>query len=175
MLPDDEIDKLLDFLLNTSEPGAEVHHMVVAFEAKGKVTTSLYAILYEPDPTITSPEELIAKTILVTGLEAIREEKGVVFAGLSMEGHAVVMDGGIGDDLAGMLRTERRLEEHPNAAEVTRVYAATPDGRRWTGERWLTGPEAGRTHGPTLRTGVLAPQESGLLFRLIRGLVEIKE
>lgn len=37
---------------------------------------------------------------------------------------------------AAELAAERRLEEHPDAQEVTLLYAACADGRRWHGVRW---------------------------------------
>jgi hypothetical protein len=47
------------------------------------------------------------------------------------------------DPMAHQLQHEGWLSEHPHAAEVSVVYAAARDGRRWRSRRWLTGERAG--------------------------------
>lgn len=57
------------------------------------------------------------------------------------------------DELARRLHREHRMNEHPDVMELTGVYGACRDGRRWRGRHWLTGPKAGTTDHVDLLSG----------------------
>lgn len=149
MLSEETIMRHLDRLLSSSEPGAELHHLYVVEAPMGavgplrlldeeKTHLSVYAIL--PTGNV-DPERFTMQVVVAAAVEADKRDNVIVFAGLSQEVFAVE---GM-DDLGRRLGAEHRLGEHPRAVEMTMVYAACRDGRRWTGVRWLTGERAGTT------------------------------
>jgi len=146
-IPEDTITQHLDTLLTSSEPGATMHHLHVIAAPTGAVgplglpdekqlDVTIYAIAPTEDVSV---EEFIGKVVMAAAAEAHDKGTRVLFAGLSQEAYTVSPM----DDLGLRLVREGRLSEHPDAAEVTIVYAAAADGRRWRGRRWLTGPRAG--------------------------------
>lgn len=181
MIPDATIEKYLGSLFGVSEPGQNFHHLLLARGAErgaigalglpdpDKLEVRWYAIA----PTDEVDAELfVNQTIAVAAMEAQANEAVIYFAGLAMEVYAVDDDGTeVTENLARRLKNDRKLQEHPGAVEVTRLYAACRDGRRWTGEHYLTGPQAGAISGPTVRTGRLTAEESGFDRRLIRHAV----
>lgn len=183
MIPDDVIENYLSNLFGRSEPGQVIHHLLFAtaepadhtalgLPDPGKLKVAIYAIAPTGD---VDADRFVSQTIMAAIAEAHRNKTAVHFAGLAMEAHAVKDDGTeVTGNLARRLVADRKLQEHPGAVEVTRLYAACRDGRRWTGEHILTGPKAGTISGPRLRVGALAPQESGPQQRLVRAAVDLR-
>jgi hypothetical protein len=182
VIPEEVIDGYLGNLLGTSEPGQTIHHLLLAtadpadltalgFPEPDKLEVSIYAIAPTGD---VNADRFVAQTIAAAVTETQRSGAMVYFAGLAMEVHAVIADGSeVTENLARRLQADRKLEEHPGVVEVTFLYAACRDGRRWTGRHVLTGPKAGAISGPTVRVGKLASQEDGQhqwLVRLAVGL-----
>lgn len=177
MISDDKIEGYLDTLFGHSDPGDVMHHLLVAsaepadHNALGlpnpdKLAVTLYAIA--PDNTVNA-DQFVSKTIAAAIAEAHDKQATIYFAALAMEVHAVAADGNEAtENLARRLGADRKLQEHPAAVEVTRLYAACRDGRRWTGDHILTGPRAGTIDGPQVRVGVLRRREIGPQQRLIR-------
>jgi hypothetical protein len=82
------------------------------------------------------------QVVMAAAVDADKRDNVIFFAGLSQEMVGVAEP----DDLVRDLRAQRRsLAEHPQAVEVTLMYAACRDGRRWQGRRYLTGERAGTT------------------------------
>lgn len=177
MIPQDTIDGYLACLLGNSEPGAVLHHLLVATTAPGAETalgvpslsTTIYAIAPE-----SSDAAFIARAVMAAVAEA-REKKAVIqFAGLASEVFVVMPDGNeVTENRARILGPERRLHEHPSAIEMTTLYAACRDGRRWIGHHFVTGPKAGTIFGPQALTGALYPDERARLRGLICAAVDI--
>ena len=175
----------LDLLLANSEPGAALHHLHVIAAPAGAVTplglpdpaalaVTVYAIAVTDDVNVTV-EEFVAKVIATAAVEAAKKDQSILFAGLAQEAWVVVKRDGKFDDLAMRLQSQGRLSEHPDASEVTVVYGACRDGRRWRGRRWLTGPKAGTTERADLLVGRPNPYESQGIAgaHLVRRLVGI--
>lgn len=179
-LPEGMIMDHLEWLLTSSQPGSMLHHLVVArVPAAGlpagplgladgsRVATSVTAVL--PDGPVV--QELIASAVLSAGREARAAGERVEFAALSEEAWVLADDA----DGAGrrLLEAGRPLGEHPRAEEVTVVYGACRDGRRWRGRRFVSGPRAGERHDVDLLVGrVRAGESRGVAAEaLIRSLV----
>jgi hypothetical protein len=159
--------KHLDSLLTSSGPGASMHHLhVIAAPAgalgpfgvpeEGELNTKIYAIAPVAEPGERfDVGEFIAKAIVSAAVEAGQENLTVLFAALAQE----MWTADPVDDHARRLMREGRLAEHPNAVEVTVVYGACRDGRRWRGRHWLTGPKAGTSEHVDLLVGLPRPHE----------------
>jgi hypothetical protein len=172
-ISEEELMKRLDFLLNSSEAGNPVDHMLVVAGAPGPsgmvaedaVETTVYALAYEGGDD--TPDQFVSKAIVAAGVYHFRKGKKILFAGLARD-FVAVQDG---DDLSRRLNAEGRLDEHPRAGEVTFVYAACSDGRRWRSRRWLTGPKAGQVEDVTLLVGPPDEQEQHQQPTMLRRLV----
>jgi hypothetical protein len=180
VIPDDVIEGYLGVLLGQSTPGQALHHFLIAaadpadctilgLPQPDKLKVSMYAIA--PDSTV-DPDRFVAQAMTAAVVELRQNSQVVYFTGLAMEVYGVVNDGTeVTQNLARRLIADRKLEEHPSSFEATRLYAACRDGRRWTGEHFLTGPRAGTILGPTMRVGALMAQESGLHQHVVRAAV----
>lgn len=180
MIPDDVIEKYLSTLFGNSEPGAVIHsllvvaadpadHTALGFPDPEKLQGTFYAIA--PDETVDA-DQFVSQAITAAAVQAQKDATVIHFAGLAMEAYTVADDGcEVTENLARRLTADRKLSEHPAAVEVTMLYAACRDGRRWGGEHYLTGPKAGTKSGPQVWVGPLAPQERGSRKRLIRAVV----
>lgn len=181
IVDDDTITGYLGHLLGRSEPGAVLHTLMVATAEPGhrsalglvesdKLHNSVYAIA--PDDTVDA-DQFIAKVIMNAAIEAHTAGRVILFAGLAIEAHKALLpeDDEVSENRARRLQADRKLHEHPTAVEVTRLYAAASDGRRWVGEHYLTGPMAGTIIGPEVRVGSLANDEREPQHRLVRLLV----
>lgn len=179
-LPEDEIMKHLNHLLTSSSPGDELHHLhVIAVPAdavgplgtadRDKQHVSVYAIAADHASSGERPEQFVARTVMAAALHAAQAGQVVLFAGLTQEAWAVDPM----DKLAVELQRKQRLDEHPNVGELTLMYAATRDGRRWRGRRWLTGPQAGQTKDIETLVGRPTDSEAWGIFAapLVRKLV----
>lgn len=179
MIPQDVLDGYMSSLFGNSEPGKILHALLVAAADPGAVNAlgipDLAVYWYAIAPTAeVNPEQFIAQTIMASIVQARAKGTEVHFAGLATEAHTVVDDGTeVTENRARVLLADHRLEEHPAAVEVTRLYAACRAGRRWYGVHTLTGPKAGTVAGPYLRWGGLRPEERGLHQNLIRTAVGI--
>lgn len=175
-IPQEEIDRHLNFLLTSSDPGDTIGglHIVVAPIGKDgnpdvdKRETHIFALACDENAEF-KPSQFAVLTIAGAALRYQDEKKMPLFAGIKTEAWAVEPF----DELAEQMRlTGRPYSEHPNAGEITVVYAAARDGRRWDGTRWLTGPHAGVTEGPNQFTDPIKPEEGvGIIARAIRKLV----
>lgn len=173
----------LKSLLESSSPGDCLHSLHVVSAPTGPLgipnTDDLQVAIYAiaPDETVPSIQMFIANVIAAAAIECRNEQRTVVWAGLSQEAWAVVTDDPASDALATQMRRNGvSLENHPDATEVTIAYAAAADGRRWTGQRWLTGPKAGETEDVRLIVGEPSPNEGfSYASRLLRKLVGIHQ
>lgn len=154
----------LDSLLTGSDPGDQMHYLHVIAAPVGAVgplglpdesqlKSTVYAIAVDQSVSV---QEFVGKVIMAAAVEAAQANTVVQFAALSQEMWTVSPM----DELAQRLARQGRMHTHPRAAEVTLVYAAARDGRRWRGRRWLTGPKAGTTENIDLLVGPPQPQES---------------
>lgn len=180
--PNEPINHYLEQLLCRSDAGDTLHHLLTATADPGdrnafgqpdpdKLHVSLYAI---DSVRPTETDEFISKVILRAVFDARRAKKVIHFAGIGIETHMVMLadNDEVADNRARRLQADTKLQEHPDVVEVTQLYAACSDGRRWTGLRYLTGPNAGTVQGPVLRFGGLASDEGGLHPKLIRAAVK---
>lgn len=175
-IPDEEIDKHLKFLLNNSDPGDTLDAITVVAAPRGpdgepdvdKAQTYVFVLACDDS---MKPSDFAVVTIANAAVRYEEEGKVPLFAALKIEAWSVEPF----DELAQQLRAAGRpYSEHPNAGEITIVYAAARDGRRWDGRRWLTGPHAGTTEGPTQFTSDIHHDEGpGHPARAIRKLVGI--
>lgn len=148
MIPEEMIKSHLDWLMTGSEPGAILHHLVTLTAPPGALSPlglvdekQLHTDIAALAPTeAVDVEQFIVTAIGNEKIRQHREGAQVVFAALGREDFTAPMD-----ELGLQLRQQGRLQDHPEAAEVTRVYAVCRDGRRWRGQHWLTGPRAGGT------------------------------
>lgn len=180
-IPEEQIMSHLDNLLTSSKPGATLQylHMVVApmgplgLPDESKAEVFIYAIV--PDESSEATMDFVRKTIVSAALDHSQHKRVPLFAGLSHEFWSVMKDDA--DEMAERLSKEGRLCEHPAAVELTTVYAACRDGRRYQSARYLTGPKAGETHdvrtwiGPICQSEGWGLSTSPLVRRLV-GLIE---
>jgi hypothetical protein len=176
MISEELIMSYLNNLLESSEPGATMHHLYVVSAPAGAVGPlglpdesqaglSVYAIAPTAEVDV---EQFIARTVATAGTEHAAKGRVVLFAALSQEAWAVKTM----DALARRLLAEGRLFEHPDMVEMTMVYGACRDGRRWRARRWLTGADAGQTEDVELLVGRVDPREGrGPATPLVRKLV----
>lgn len=173
----------LDWHLSQSEPGSMLHHLsalrapadaVSPFGGVDPAQLGTYMYVVVPDGD-TPAEDMIARVVMAATVEAHRDGHVIHFAALSQEMWWVSADEDNEDSRLGrrLLAEGRPLSEHPNSAEVTVIYAACRDGRRWRGRRWLTGPQAGQTQEAELLVGSPRRGESHGVSseRLVRGMV----
>ena len=179
-IPEEMIMQHLDLLLTSSQPGDEHHHLhLVAAPAdavgplglvdESKLVVSVYVMV--PPPDAGDAQDFLYRAIKEAGRTQDVAGAEVLFAAMSQESWSVLSP--TRDDLADQLIKEGRLSEHPDAAELTTVYAACRDGRRWRSARWLTGPRAGTGPPPQLLTGRASPHEARHVLgaHLVRELV----
>lgn len=177
MIDEERIKSYLDNLLLTSDAGDSLHHLFVVTAPaergplglvdESKTALKIYGIAAQVDETERAAD-FVKEVVMAAAVEAHKEREAVVWAGLSQE--VFMVDGAFNDD-ARRLHQEGRLNEHPDAAEATVVYAACADGRRWRGKRWLTGPKAGTTEDVDLLVGRPTKGEGYGADGLIRKLV----
>lgn len=171
------VEDYLRILFGRSDPGDTIHHLLIAScppedrTALGGVQTdklqlSMYAIA--PVGPI-DVERFIAQSIRDAIAQQRRDGLVPYFAGLAREMLHLDIEGDeVAENRARRMRADGKLQDHPDAAEVTLLYAACTDGRRWVGEHVLTGAKAGTVVGPELRNGAITAEESGLHKRLVR-------
>lgn len=180
MITDEVIDGYLAIVFGHSEPGQTLHNMIFAsspaaentalgLPGTGQLAVTIYAIA--PTQEVDA-DKFMALTIRAAIAEAQKNRMVPYFAALGAEAHGVDDDGNeVTDNLARRLHADRQLQNHPAACEVTMLYAACRDGRRWTGKHYLTGPKAGTIIGPNLQSGPVTAKEKGIHQRLIRAAV----
>lgn len=175
-IPEEDIVGHLNWLLEQADPGDVMHHLVVV-AAGGlgplgipdaeNLAASVHAIAPVGKGDV---RQFIARTIVGVGVEYAAKGRPIMFAALSQE--VLIVEGM--DAEADRLLAEGRLDEHPDVREVTLVYGACRDGRRWRSQRWLTGPKVGQTEDVELLVGRLDPQEVGGVAGLVRRLVGLR-
>ena len=167
-IPESMIDRTIEHLFSQSDPGDEIHYLHVISAPKGaigplgvpdenKLEVTIAAIV----PDTPTPQEVpawIRKACAGVYAKHVNEGKLIMFAAVSQE----VWVAPVGDELGARLQREGRLHEHPDAAELTIVYGAARDGRRWRGSRYLTGPEAGKGESDMLVGRVTPDEISGI-------------
>lgn len=168
-ISEEQVMAHLDWLMTRSEPGSEMHHLVVAsvppgavgplgLPDGGKVEVSVAAIA---PVGAEETERFILRSIVATGVELRGKGHEILFVAFGQEFWMVAPQDR--DELARRLEARGRLHEHPAVVEATVVYAACRDGRRWQGRRWLTGPRAGETDSVDLLVGgVVAGEGLGM-------------
>jgi hypothetical protein len=173
-----ELDNVINGIFRMfgdSKPGDSIHNLiVVAADRSGKFHTSVYAIVHTPDTTLGW---LLSSTFNMAANSTAKDGHTTVFAMLSLEINTTKFPQGIDEASVAererqlQMRAQHRLDEHEHSREVTMMYSAAADGRRWTGWYEITGPNAGSKTGPTELTGPVTKQEIGLQHRLVRRLV----
>jgi hypothetical protein len=166
-IPEEMIMQHLDLLLTSSQPGDEHHHLhLVAAPAdavgplglvdESKLVVSVYVMV--PPPDAGDAQDFLYRAIKEAGRTQDVAGAEVLFAAMSQESWSVLSP---------------TRDDHPDAAELTTVYAACRDGRRWRSARWLTGPRAGTGPPPQLLTGRASPHEARHVLgaHLVRELV----
>lgn len=156
MVPDEDILRDVNYLLTNSDPGDELHHMFVTAAPRNafglpdldNIHRSVYAISYDG-----SDPNLLTKVVVAAGIEQFKNKRTILYAAGALETVFVDRSEETDDGLAAKLSAEHRLSEHPKAQEITVVYAACSDGRRWTGRRYLTGPKAGQVDDAVMLVG----------------------
>jgi hypothetical protein len=168
-IPEEDITRHLNYLLEQADPGDSMHHLiVVADENYGKVgplglpaepKPSVSFFMLAADQSVEPVEVFIAKAIAGVALDHTSRGETIVFAALSQEVWAIEDP----DEADHKQIAAGRLNENPDAAEATFVYGASRDGRRWHSRRWVSGPKAGQTEDVDIITGpVVGPEMFGL-------------
>lgn len=179
MIPEETIVDSLNWLLGQAKPGDALHHLLVVSAGgpgplglpdPGKLETRGYSIA----PVRAGGDQYVAKVIASAGVEHAAARRTVLFAALSRETWWVQSKAEETREDLRRLAAAGKLAEHPGACEVTRIYGACRDGRRWRGRRILTGPRAGVTEDVTLLVGRFDPQETDVVGGLVRRLVGLK-
>jgi hypothetical protein len=178
ILPDDEALNLIRAIFGQSVPGANLHSLLLAREDTNGLG------LPAPVTEVIALAPAYDNALPVDGFvaDAIRRcahqpgKPAPLLAALVMENVMVPKDV---DDaakaLAAQLSRQGRLQEHPAALEITMLYAATADGRRFSGCQWLTGPRATQMEGPTVwARGTRGPQDRWPHAHLIRAAVGLR-
>lgn len=166
-IPEEMIISQLGLLLDQGDADSRMHHMhVVAAKpgalgplglpAEGALGTSVYAMFFDQDGP-GGIEKWITKTIARSRFEHERRGDTILFVALSQS--MWMVDEEHFDVLARKLMHEQRLYEHPHVADVTIVYGAARDGRRWRSRRWESGPKEGTTDQVELLVGRPDPGE----------------
>jgi len=183
VMTDEEISDCLAHLLTTSNPGDTLHHLLLVPE----VRTPLGVAEIGPSTMVVIDEAMRDETFLPRAvmsaiLNAARKGR-IIFAALALEVFAIYDSDMAGADEASENRARRLaadhlVGQHEKAVESTLLYAAAADGRRWTGDRIITGDRAGLTVGPELiRPGERHPADyypKGPVPRLIRAAVGLR-
>lgn len=180
-ITEDAITGYLSTMLKFSDPGDTMHHLLAVAadrDAGGplgviddaKLSATMYAIA--PDDTVDA-ETFVRQVVTGAAIEAYKAKQVIHFAILTIETYMVlgVEHDEVKANLARRLEADKKLQEHPDVAEVTLLYGAARDGRRWDGRRILTGPRAGHQDGPDVIVGGLQPDERDMTKRMIRELV----
>lgn len=180
-IPEEEINKHLEFLLTNSDPGDALGAMHIVTCPRtplgqpdvDKREASVFVMAFGPTDDGMTPEDYVILTV-ANADQRFRDANQIpLFAGLKQEMFSVEP---FDEQAADLIRAGKSIGEHPRAGELTVVYAAARDGRRWLGRRWLTGPQAGTTEGPALLKGPQDPHEGlGHMSRAVRKLVGIYE
>jgi hypothetical protein len=177
IIDDDEALNTVGVFFGQSEPGATLSHLILVREGRSKADlpepqSYIYAIDACHD-NARENEEFIAKTLYVAAHEPdVGPPLLAVFTMELIHVPDVDLDE-VAENRARVLHHNGRLDEHPQAVEATRLYAAAADGRRWTGMHWLTGPRSGDIEGPTFwDRGSRGPMDTDWPFaRMIRRTV----
>ncbi len=170
---DENIEHWLNMLFGHSEPGDAVHRMMTATaDPTGEVTVSVTGIAPQaPEVTGMHPDVFVKRGVK-DSIDRAAAGGTILFAALVMEVCAMT------DDVSDEVKAEGRrlmvagnLQLHQQAIEMTQLYAAARDGRRWMAQHRLTGPKAGQIRGPLMFTGPLDAVERGIEQRMIRRAV----
>lgn len=179
MIPEEMIHQHLNHLATASEADSKMHHLhVLAAPAAAlgplglpnpaQVEIAVYAIA--ADDTV-DVDMFVARTVAAAGRDHVERGMLVLFAALAQQAWAVLPM----DELAHKLRAQGRLFEHPRVADMTVVYAACRDGRRWESKHWLSGPRAGTADEVNLLVGAPPPGEGGLRSaKMVRAIVGLQ-
>jgi hypothetical protein len=172
LLDDERALYYIDAFFGESKPGQVLSHLLVAYESPNalgvpELKSAIYGIA--PDGGNFEVHDLILRTI-VDAKQNPQLEGELVFAVMFLEVSALAAEDI--DARATALQSRGRLDEHERAYEKTIMYAAACDGRRWSGDYYITGPKAGTKEGPIkyVYSG-LADDERGPMQRLIRRIV----
>lgn len=155
-VPDEKIEGWLDHMLSQADPGDSTHTLVLAHAKPGALGVaeleSTYAVLaYVPTEQFPTIERFITVAISKLAHEA-RADGPIYLAVLAVEGVRVNLTnaGEEVENRARRMQGDGQLMDHELAEEVTFLYAACADGRRWHGKRWYRGARAGKKDGPLM-------------------------
>lgn len=179
-IPEDMIIDNINMLMTSSEGGDTLHHLHVVTAPRDAIgplgipdekQLSVAVYVIAPDETVDA-QRFIMDVVLSAAANAFRRGDVILFAALSQEAWTVDPM----DDLAEKLLHDGRLQDHPNVAKMTVVYAACRDGRRWRGRHYITGPKAGTVEDVDLLVGApLRGEAFGMPSGgLVRGLVGLR-
>ncbi len=180
MVPEEKIKQALDYLVNSSNEGDVMQCMITVYSPMSGVgplgipdATKLETAVYALAPV--APVDALAWTqqqIRQAGFRHRLNGEQVLFAAISQEMYEVAAEDF--DDEARRLRAAGRLQDHPRVTEVSLVYGACADGRRWRTHRHLTGPERGASPVELLEGGFRPNEERGRVERLVCQLVGLE-
>jgi hypothetical protein len=186
----DPMAEAISLYFGGSEPGAAIHHLVllagkpnaVGLHDLAAAELSVHAIAPVADPgtpaavAAQSTEIFVARSV-VDAIEQARARGRVLGAALTYERNRVSVAGGdkAARERARRMHAQGRLAEMAEAVEVTDLYAAAFDGRRWHGTHEVTGPRAGHIDGPHLLEGPPRPADMAEpVWRLLRAGVGLR-
>lgn len=178
------IDSLIGMYFGKSVPGACLHYLVIGVWAGARsplglprLTVTVGAIDDTPNGDDWRPGVFIGKSIIGMTVEAMQTGP-VVMAVLTREILAAKLPAGAPASARAeldRLADAGRLQDSPFAEEVTVLYAAHADGRRWHGTHRLTGPSAGQVDGPTgLRVGERHSSDQDPFHQMLRKAVGLR-
>jgi hypothetical protein len=180
ILDDDAALSTIQAVFGHSEPGAEIHSLVLVrkgLTALGvpELVTSMDAIAPAYDNALDA-ERFIDASIRSAAADPTQPQP--LLAVFVMEAVSIsedVLADEVQENNARLLLAAGRLRQHSQAVELSRLYAAAADGRRWTGQHWLTGPQAGEIEGPTQwDRGTRGPLDGWIFGRVVRAAVGLR-
>lgn len=181
MIPQDLIDKCLRQLLDNPSPGDTLHTMVVVTEDPAERARLGFIDPDKLDVDVwmlnpcraMSPDQLFSDTAKRIVVQTILEKRLLHFAGLGVVGEMLatpIPEGVNADDVPPV-----DPRGHPDAVQAVVLLAACRDGRRWSGWRFLDGPQAGKQAGPELHaTKRLASPERVSVAKIVRSMVGLR-
>ncbi len=179
-IPEEMISKHINGLLGNSNAGDSAHTLYIVAAPAGadvgpfglvddsKLEMTVAMLAYEKTPEMTMGQFMTGAFLRIRA-DHKSAGKTILFAGLALETWWAESDD------PSIMAHRGSIADHPDAAEVTMVYAACRDGRRWSARRYLTGPRAGESVDPTILVGRLNPREGyGMPVELVWQLVDLR-
>jgi hypothetical protein len=137
-IPEDAIMFQLGMLIGDTDTSHYLH--VVATEPgapDGEFGTAVYVI----DPVKDGAPAADGITTTITQARLDHDRRGATIHFIALNQRMWIVPAERADPMAHQLQHEGWLSEHPHAAEVSVVYAAARDGRRWRSRPYGSGRE----------------------------------